>query len=230
MFRRIVFSACLAGLLAGLILTAVQRIHAFPALFEAEIYESADPVIAGGHGAAPAHEHGHGHENGKAWAPADGLERTFFTALSNVLSAIAFGLLLCAAYALRKEVDWRQGMLWGLAGFAVFFVNPSLGLHPEVPGTLTAELEARQVWWVLTVVCTAGGLGLLVFQRPWFLKVAGAALLLLPHGVGAPLPEVAGASVPAALTQQFVIATAIANGIFWVVLGTSSAIAFKRLA
>jgi predicted cobalt transporter CbtA len=35
---------------------------------------------------------------------------------------------------------------------------------------------------------------------------------------------------PADLTHTFLIATAITNAIFWLVLGTSSAVAFKKLA
>ena len=43
MFRRIVFSAVAAGLLAGILLTAVQRLQVVPVILEAETYEVADP-------------------------------------------------------------------------------------------------------------------------------------------------------------------------------------------
>src|SRR5262249_18446225 len=106
------------------------------------------------------------HHEAEAWQPADGFERTAFTALADVLTGIAFGLLLTAAYALRGQaMDWRQGLFWGLAGFATFTLAPGLGLPPEVPGTESAPLLGRQVWWVATAVATAGGLALIFLTR-----------------------------------------------------------------
>jgi predicted cobalt transporter CbtA len=62
--------------------------------------------------------------------------------LANVSMAVGFALMLVAAFALSgRRITWRSGLLWGLAGYGVFFVAPSLGLPPEVPGTLAAPLQ-----------------------------------------------------------------------------------------
>lgn len=225
MFRRIVFSACLAGLIAGLVLTGLQTFQVIPIILEAETYEVGEAVTGHSH-AGEAADHHHGEE----WAPADGWQRTLFTTLANIAVAIGFSLLLSAAFSLRQGINWRKGLLWGLAGYAVFFVLPSLGLPPEIPGTVAADLADRQAWWLLTVLCSALGLGLLLLQHRWAWKIGGAVLLIIPHLLGAPHPEVAGGNAPQALENAFITATAIINGIFWLVLGGLTAFTFKKLA
>jgi cobalt transporter subunit CbtA len=186
------------------------------------------------HGSVGAHahagpvEHEHGHEHG-GWKPENGAERTFFSALANISMAVAFGLLLSAAMTLRGvSHGWRGALLWGAAGYAVFFLAPSLGLPPEVPGTAAAPLGARQVWWLLTVAATAGGLALLALAPRWPLKLAGVAMLLVPHLVGAPQPLVHASAAPAELAQSFIYATAFANAVFWLALGALSGFFFKK--
>jgi cobalt transporter subunit CbtA len=210
----IFIAAIVGGLIAGLFLTGIQQIAVGPLILKAETYETAAPTHQ--HAAdAPAHEH-----DGGAWAPAEGAERLFFTALTDVLTAIGFGLLLSAAYALRGGVDWRRGLLWGLAGFIAFNLAPALGLPPELPGAPAGPLIERQIWWVATVVLTAGGLAALAFARHPAAKVAGLVLIALPHVVGAPPPpEGAKGLAPSELEHGFIYATLITNGVFWVVLG-----------
>jgi cobalt transporter subunit CbtA len=216
-FGRIVFSACLAGLFSGLVLTGVQMFRVVPIILEAETYEVSE--------AQPDAQQ----QAGEAWAPEDGLDRSFWKAFSNVLTGIGFALLLVAMYSLRDRVGWQQGLAWGLAGYAVFFLNPSVGLTPEIPGAQAAALGTRQAWWLATVLCTAIGLSMLVFVKHWGWKAAGGLLLVIPHIVGAPQPDMHGGSAPQALADAFVTATAIANAIFWLVLGASSAWAFGKL-
>jgi len=243
LFRRIVLYALLVGAVSGLALTAVQAWQVVPIIKYAERFES-EPAPAAN---TPAHslEHaghsGHEHPAG-AWAPADGLERTGFTLLSNVLIGAGLAMVLLAAMvtALRsnasKKLDWRHGLLWGGAGYAVFFLAPSLGLPPEVPGTAAAPLEARQLWWLFTVLCTAAGLAGFAFGKaPW--RWAALALVLVPHVVGA--PQHTGALFPdqspevvaelTRLTKQFFGATALANAALWLVLGLASAWAVRRI-
>lgn len=248
MFKRIVLSACMAGVLAGLVLTGLQRVQVVPLILEAERYESAGAGTGHAHGVhANGADSGHAHPesgvlaapyralvhffNAEAqWAPAEGWERTFYTALANVCIAIGFGLLLAAAFALRRDVRWGQGALWGLAGYATFFVLPAVGLPPELPGTAAAELVDRQGWWLLTVVCSGAGLALALLRAEWGWKLAGLALVAVPHLVGAPHPEVHGGAVPYELLQAFVWATALVNGVFWVLLGAATAFLFRRFA
>ena len=229
MFRRIVFSAVLAGVVAGVLLTGIQQLRVAPIIAEAETYETAGPAEeAPAHADGGAHEHD-AHEHG-GWSPADGFERTFWTGVANVGMATGFALLLGAAFSLRENVSWRQGILWGLGGYAAFFALPALGLAPELPGTEAAALEARQAWWLVTVTLSAIGIALIGLTRGWPWKAAAVVLIAVPHLIGAPHPETYHTLAPAELVRTFIVATAVANAVFWVVLGAGCAIAFRKLA
>lgn len=224
MFRRIVFSACLAGLVAGVLLTGIQQLQVAPIILEAETYEAANPAVA-----THAHADGSSHQHDD-WSPAGGLERTLWTGVANVGMAIGFALLLGAAFSMRGNVNWRQGILWGLGGYAAFFALPALGLAPELPGTEAAALQGRQGWWLATVTLSATGIALLGLTRGWPWKALAVALIAIPHLIGAPHPDTYTTLAPPELLQTFIVATAIANAVFWVVLGAGCAIAFKKLA
>jgi cobalt transporter subunit CbtA len=254
LFRRIVLSALLVGALSGLLLSAVQRWQIIPIIDSAERFEKVRTPEQTGPAAqaGQAHDHaahesaGHVHPAG-AWGPAEGAERIGYTVLSNVLTAAGFALLMLAAMstslrraALAKrtavtQLDWRCGLLWGLAGYAVFFVAPALGLPPEIPGAAAAPLEARQLWWVLTVVCTAAGLAGAAFGKTHW-RWAALGLLAVPHLVGVPHPATspfadhppAAAAELVELARQFVWATAFANALLWLALGFASIWAARR--
>ena len=225
MFRRIVFSAGLAGFVAGILLTAIQQLQVAPIILEAETYEAAEPAAAAMH----AHAGGSSHEH-DGWSPEDGLERTFWTGVANVGMGIGFALLLSAAFSLRAGVSWRQGILWGLGGYATFFALPAFGLPPELPGMEAAALPGRQGWWLVTVTLSAIGIALLGLTRGWSWKVAAAVLIAIPHLIGAPHPETHAPLPPPELLQTFIVASAVTNAVFWIVLGAGCAIAFKKLA
>ena len=178
----------------------------------------------------PVHEHEHGHRHGGAWTSEGGIGRTFRTAASNVATAIGFALLLVAVFAWRGGATWRQGLLWGAAGFFVFFVNPALGLRPGIPGAFAAGLLDRQLWWLLAVACSAAGVGLLLLAPRAAAKAGGAGLLAVPHLAGAPRPEVSGGIAPEGLADSFVVAAAATNAAFWLVLGVVAAVTFGRLS
>jgi cobalt transporter subunit CbtA len=224
--KRILAAAASAGILAGLLLTAVQQVRIVPVLLEAEAYErSAAAALSPGHA-----ESSSGHEHNLHQA-ADGLERTMLSAASNVSLAVGFALLLGAAMLLSKgTTGWRSGLLWGLAGYAVFFVAPSLGLPPEVPGTETARLTDRQIWWLLTVLCSAAGLSLLAFSRSWAIGILGVILLAAAHLIGAPQPKFHSSAAPAELASSFVYAAAVTNFVFWLALGGLQGFFYKKLA
>ena len=283
-FNRIVRAAALSGILAGLLLTAVQQVQVSKIILQAEVYEdaasapapaappaaavvapapapapaplvhvhadghshthqaapqpatpaavaeTAAPQAEHAHGGEAAHEHTHEHTHG-GWQPENGAERTFFTVIANIGMAVGFGLLLAGAISLRKQSGgWRAGLLWGAAGYLVFFVAPSIGLPPELPGTAAAPLATRQMWWLTTVAASAGGLSLLVFARGVPLKLLGAAVLFVPHLSGAPQPEVHASAAPAELARAFVYATAFANAAFWLALGALAGLFHKQSA
>ena len=204
-FNKIFLTALFSGVLAGLLLAGIQHFTVIPIILEAETYETTG-------GDAGEADHG---EQEQAWAPAEGIERTFYTATNSVIVGIGFGLLLTACYALRRKVTWQRGILWGLAGFAAFHLAPSFGLPPELPGDAAAGLGQRQVWWLLTVIVTAIGLWIIAFQPIRYLKLFGVALLVLPHLFGSPQPEVHGGLAPDELRSAFVFTSLATNAIFW---------------
>ncbi|MET0264870.1 MAG: CbtA family protein [Duganella sp.] len=251
-FNGIVRTAAAAGIIAGLLLTGVQHLQVIPIISQAEVYESsqeAQPVVvAHEHATQAGAEHGHDHENAHAhaseeahshggWEPEDGLERTLYTVLADVSMAVGYALLLAALICLRgngngNAINWPSGLLWGAAGYAVFFIAPSLGLPPELPGTAAAPVAARQGWWLCTALSTAVALGMLVFgrksgRRLW-LTVGAVALLCVPHLVGAPQPLVHASAAPAELASSFIVATALANAVFWLALGGLTGYFSKR--
>jgi predicted cobalt transporter CbtA len=120
-----------------------------------------------------------------------------------------------------------DGVLWGAAGFAAFSLAPAFGLPPELPGMAGSELIQRQIWWVATVCCTAGGIAsLLCLTGLW--RIAGIILILLPHLIGAPHTDGHGA-IPGEMAATFATASLGASAVFWVVLGWVSGWAQQRL-
>ncbi|MBD8600684.1 MULTISPECIES: CbtA family protein [unclassified Pseudomonas] len=225
MFKRIAQTAGFTGLLAALLLTLLQSFSVAPLILQAETYEKAPAVEMHEHAddAMAAHVH-----NEEAWEPEDGWQRVLSTTGGNLVVAVGFALMLAALYTLRTPASTREGVLWGLAGYAVFVLAPTLGLPPELPGTVAADLTQRQIWWVGTAASTAAGLALMVFARHWLLKVMGAVILVVPHMVGAPQPAVHSALAPEALEAQFKIASLLTNAAFWIALGWISAWLFRR--
>jgi len=220
-FRNIVVVAALAGAIAGLGMTATQQLTTVPLILQAEVYEEQAA-------SAPAHDHGNvataqagAHKHGdEGWSPADGFERTAFSVLANIVTGVGFALLLVAASELFGGIkNWRQGVFWGLAGFAVFTLAPGLGLPPELPAMPAADLGARQLWWVATALSTAIALGLLFYGRPLVAVLAAIALLVAPHLIGAPQPVSYESPIPEGLHHSFIVAVVLTTLLFWVLLG-----------
>jgi cobalt transporter subunit CbtA len=230
-FRNIVLLAAIVGVIAGIGMTAAQQLTTVPLILKTEVYEQAEEAKA-----PPAHTHeseaaaAHEHEHGGGWAPQDGFERTAFTLAANVLTGIGFALLLIAVSELAGGIlNWRQGVFWGLAAFAVFTLAPGLGLPPELPAMPAAELGARQVWWVATALSTAGGIALLVYGRSVLAVIAGVALLVAPHIVGAPQPLSHDSPIPETLHHSFVVAVVMTTLVFFMLLGGLTGYFRRRL-
>jgi cobalt transporter subunit CbtA len=232
LFQRIFFAAVLAGLAAGLAMSALQQWKVTPLILQAETYENAAPAEVPAptadhvhpegtaphtHAeAAPAHVHD---EN--AWAPQDGPERIGYTVLANVLGCMGFALLLAAASVLLGfPITATNGVIWGLGGFLAFQLAPALGLAPELPGMPAADLGARQLWWLGSAACTGIGLLTLAKLRNWTGVGIAAVLLLVPHIIGA--PQLVGdhaSDVPAHLATEFAAAALAAGALFWLTVG-----------
>jgi len=254
-FRAIVFASVISGFVVGLLVTVVQQFGTVPLILKAEVFEkaaeahphdapaTAQPAAAAGHDHADhdhaAHDHGdhdHGagdHDHGGAWEPRDGFERNAYTAAANVLTAVGFALLLAGFFAVRSgatgvSVSWHEGLLWGLAGFAVFTLAPGLGLPPELPGVPSEPLLSRQIWWLAAVLATAGGLALIAFRRTVPAAISGVILLTLPHLIGAPDLANVETNVPSSLSHQFVTAVTVTSLVFWTLLGGLTSAMFAR--
>src|SRR5215813_3747563 len=94
-FRSIVFSAVLAGLIVGAFISVVQFFGTVPLIQQSEVYERKSAVPA----PAPAdHAHGDHADKNKGseseWEPEPGFQRNAFTFAANILTAIGFALLL----------------------------------------------------------------------------------------------------------------------------------------
>jgi cobalt transporter subunit CbtA len=239
MFRSMVLTALGVALVAGLVLSAVQALHVSPIIYAAEVFEIAEPEVVAA--LNDGHSHSHVNANGEAaWSPEDGLERIGYTVLSNVLSSFGFAMILLACMFMARDkaqlnISWLKGVVWGLAGYVTFFVVPALGLSPEIPSMEAAALDGCQSWWVLAVVATGLAIFSLVFL-PGIAKLVAIVFIAAPWFVGAPQPEVHGFMHPdtqavatlEGLQVQFIYATAIANGVFWITLGGLTGYCAKR--
>jgi cobalt transporter subunit CbtA len=239
MIRHMLTSALGAGLAAGLLAALLHFGFVQGLILEGERYETGE--ITHFAGAAPvaddhaAHDHaGHdhaGHDHGEAAADAHDhgggeatpFQRNALTVVFHILTQVSFALLLVAAFgvarAFGRQVTAREGVLWGVAGFAALQLAPAMGLAPELPGTPAADLTDRQLWWLMTVLATAGGLALATFGRNLALVAAGAVLVILPHLIGAPRPEEFAGVAPPELAGEFAARVLGVGLTVWVLLG-----------
>jgi cobalt transporter subunit CbtA len=232
--RRILLAGILAGLIAGAFVSIVQAVKLTPLILAAETFEKHPATDAHAH---DTHAHGAAaHDHGAADADGHHLSRRLLTLLANLVVGAGFGLVMAGAFALRQArtgivPDAATGLLWGVAGFAAFAAAPALGLPPELPGSAAADLGARQGWWLGTALATLLGLASLGYGRgaPW--RIAGAALVVVPHLVGAPAaPAGEAATVPPELAARFAAGSLIVAALFWAVLGTANGWLYRRLS
>lgn len=246
-FRNIVFSAVVVGIIAGSLYGLFQQFQINPIIYAAEAYEvsevievkvQADTHAHGNAETVPGHDHG----DGTGWSPADGFERITSTLVANIMTAITFSLFMISVMSFhnlksdKPKLNWKTGVLWGIALMLSMFVAPSLlGLHPEIPGTVSESIGQRQVWWISSTVATALGL-LLLYYGSTALKIAGGVLLVLPQVLGAPNPEAHSyantdpVAVEALnqLSSQFVTMTTIGMTIFCLLIGALCGFASTR--
>lgn len=247
-FRQIILNAVGIGVICGFLLSLSQMTWVSPIIIAAEAYE-AHPVIG-----AASHQHSkqnstpeptvkHEH-NSDEWSPEDGTERTGYTVASNIFAAIGFAAIFLSAMSFLQvqgkiHLNGLQGavkgLLWGGAGFMVFFVTPGLGLPPEIPGTEAAAIENRQTWWLLAVIAAAIAVYITAFAKTK-LKWLALLVIALPFVIGA--PHLSGPAfthpdpqIVARLTDlhhQFIVATGLSNLVFWLLLGGTCAWALSR--
>ncbi|MFN0219597.1 MAG: CbtA family protein [Hyphomicrobium sp.] len=237
MLTRIIAVGLVAGVLSGLVVSGLQQATTVPLILKAETYENA----------APAHEHSSlgtqsearlilvhtdaapAASEPEAWAPADGLERTVYTSLATVGAGVGFALMLLAAMlASGVDVTTRSAALWGLGAFVATGLATGMGLPPELPGAAAAELLSRQTWWIATATATAAGIWLLFRVANPLAFLAGVALIVAPHLIGAPHPHDFSSTVPAELAGHFTSTSLAVHAVLWVLVGAASGYFWQR--
>ncbi len=232
-FRSIVFSAALAGLIVGAVISIAQFFGTVPLIQKSEVYErkaAAEAPPAAHEHAGALHDHDKAHNHNSEWEPQDGFQRNTFTVAANILTAIGFALLLTGVYAdpgQAGDVAGRPAVgTWRLCGV----YN---GARPRpaarIPGMPVAELAARQTWWIATAAATAIGLCLLTFRSTAWAAVLGLGLIALPHLIGTSGAGI-HTEVPAALSHRFIVLVTLTSLLFWALLGVSTSVAFGRIS
>ena len=229
MIVRTLLAALVAGLIAGVFMTAAQQYRVVPLILHAEQFE-------GGHEEGPIRHP----EVGEA-APAlqqmtqllspvtpamahDGsphfiVDRFSGTLMANLVTGAGFALLLAAVSIFTGvAVTVSNAVLWGMAGWMAIQLLPAIGLPPELPGMPAGDLGARQVWWVGACVLSAAGIYLLALRHEVWAKLGGLVLIAVPHAVGAPQPSDLASAVPAGLAAEYVVAALATTLAFWIVL------------
>ncbi len=230
MITRILSVGLLAGLLAGLAVAALQHFTTTPLILKAESFENAPSApekhatswmmgearLILVHANKPSSEAGAENE----WAPHDGWERTAFTSLATVATGVGFAFILLALMVFAREnITLNTGIAWGAAAFVAAGLAPAFGLSPKLPGSATAALEIQQLWWLLTAVVTAIGLACLLRTTSSITRVAGVALIALPHIIGAPQPHELTSAVPAELAGHFAATSLGVQATLWALIG-----------
>jgi cobalt transporter subunit CbtA len=213
MIFRTISTALLAGFLAAVCLFVIQRSSTLPLIHAAERYEKAESVES----------------------PYDPFAkepmRSISTFLGDMLAAIGFGLILTAVYAISGRDGWLYGLLWGLAGFAIFHLGPATAVPPAVPGMEVTPLVSRQTGWLVAAASTGVGIALILGLRG-LAKITGILFLALPavlFKMFLPIPPAATSTHSlAALDQVFVLETLGQMLVFWLILGTVSGYLFAR--
>ncbi len=258
MIVKTLLAAVVAGLIAGVFMTAAQEARVVPLILHAEEYEGKEPaatvpgtetpakegethnhsslnapsfptdILAALSPVTPAYAHEGEHEEGGIMF---GMSRFSGTLLANLVAGAGFGLLLAGVSVLiGHPVTLSNGALWGAFGWLAVHLLPAIGLPPELPGFPAADLGDRQTWWVATILLSSAGLYLVALRPEIAAKIIGLVLIAAPHLYGAPQPTDIASSVPAVLGAEFAVAALATTLAFWLVLGVVSGFINDRFA
>jgi cobalt transporter subunit CbtA len=221
MLQRLLAGGLIAGFAAGLLGALLHFAFVQEKILLGEEYETGALVHFAGASEAEAHDssHDHGHDG----AQTGDFARNALTVLFTGLIYAGYGLILVAGFAIAERfgltITPPAALLWGIAGFVTFQLAPAMGLPPELPGTIAADLAPRQIWWFATVLTTATGLALLAYGRGVWAWVAAGALLAAPHGIGAPHLDEYFGSAPPELAAEFSARVLGVGLVTWAALG-----------
>jgi cobalt transporter subunit CbtA len=218
MIQKVFINAVIAGFAAGLIAATLHLFFIQPLLLEAELYESG-ALIHGGQNNMNLNPDVHSHEHKHL----EVLARNSLTVLFLCLIYVSYSLILAACFGIseycKRPIKKHTGIIWGICGFAALQLFPAFGLPPEVPGSSSANIEARQLWWVLTAIATAIGLAAVFWNKSIAVKIIGLGIISVPHIIGAPAPKEFQGVVPPELASHFASRSIAAGFIIWTFLG-----------
>jgi cobalt transporter subunit CbtA len=230
MLTRMLSVGLLAGLVAGLLIAALQQVTTTPLILLAETYENHGEAAAAPPAPGAQKEHDHAaHDHG--WKPADGLPRLFYTSIATVATAVGVAFVLLAGMTFAGDpIDEPRSLAWAIAGFVASGLAPAAGLAPELPGSAAGALIARQVWWAGTVVATAVALWAFLCMDSPVARLGAFVLLLAPHVIGAPHPHAFESKVPAEIAAQFAALSLVVQGLLWVFTGIAVGLLWPKFA
>jgi len=235
MIKHMLTSALFAGFAAALLAALLHFAFVQKYILLGEQYESGELTYfhdttqteSLGHGAmadtGQPQDNADGHAHNHDAAETSTLSRNTLTVLFEVLVYVAYGLIMVAGFGLAEaygaKITAREGLLWGIAGFVSFQLAPAIGLAPELPGTIAADLTQRQIWWWGTALSTGTGLALLAYGRGYLVWALAVLALAVPHLIGAPLPEGFSGVTPPEVSAMFAARTLGVGLAVWSVLG-----------
>ena len=254
MATRLFTSALFAGLTAGLIAALLQFTLMEPLILEGEEYESGALVhFAGVPGSTADHHandddhhadddpladdtdhHANDEQNqGVNVDESDNLTTRFGLAFfADFIVFVGWGLFMVAGFSLAENYGHRvtqtNALLWGGAGFIAVHLAPGIGLPPELPGIPAADLQARQIWWIATVLSAVVALALIAYGRGVGFTILGLALLVVPHIIGVPQLDQFTGLAPPELSAEFVARSNAVAMATWLTLGIAAGYFWNR--
>ncbi len=229
MTPRLILAALIAGLCAGIIMGGIQHFRLTPLIAEAELFEKAEVTKDGAKTACVENMPGMKMCNGDKpeWEPKQGLQRTALTTIATMMTGAGFALLLAGVSLVSGlPITKNNGLIWGICGFLTISLAPAAGLAPELPGMPVADLNARQIWWVFTILSTSFGIWLIAAKPKSWAPIAAVIAIAAPQIYGAPIAMPNDTQVPPSLAAEFVAHSLAANAIFWALIGLFVAHAF----
>ena len=224
MLKQILTSAVFAGVAAGVLAAILQLLLVVPLIMEAELFESGQRVHFAADG-SPQSDRG---------APSIFEEplRHIYTIGFSAVTFTAYAFFLVAGFALATRaghsITARSGIMWGLCGALIVVIAPAVGMPPELPGAIGAEVGPRQIWYLACVACTAIGIVAIAFGNSNIAALIGAALILAPHVIGAPHLDTYFGVAPAELASEFVARVLGVAAVSWALLGLIAAIIWTQ--
>ena len=195
-----------------------------PLIMEAELFESGQRV----------HFATDGSTQSDRGAPSvwDAPLRHIYTIGFSAVTFTAYAFFMVAGFALATraghEITPRRGIIWGLCGAIAVVIAPAVGMPPELPGAIGAEVGPRQVWYIATVACTLIGVVAIAFGPTGFVALGGVAIIVVPHLIGAPHLDTYFGVAPSELASDFVARVMGVALVSWVLLGLFAAMFWTR--